>query len=215
MVRFTDRRDAGTRLAERLAAELKPGGDRLVLALPRGGVPVAAVVAGVLDLPLDVLLVRKLGVPGHPELAMGAIASAGTIVRNESVIRQLGVTDEAFDHVLQDEQRELERRLQLYRGARPAQRLRGRDLLIVDDGLATGATMKAAVAAARAAEPRSVTVAVPVGAPEIVSELEALADHVVCLRSPEWFSSVGEWYSDFGQTTDKEVRLLLDQANPG
>lgn len=213
---FADRQDAGLRLAAQLTDVIATGSSGwLVLALPRGGVPVAAAIARELGLPLDVLLVRKLGVPGQPELAMGAIAGSGTVVRNEGVIAQLGVTDEAFGQVQQAEQQELERRRLLYTGGRSAPVLRGRKLLIVDDGLATGATMKAAAEAALVEQPDSITVAVPVGAPDTVVELEELVDRVVCLHTPQWLSSIGQWYADFGQTSDSEVRMLLEQAGPG
>lgn len=213
---FADRQDAGLRLAAQLTDVIATGSSGwLVLALPRGGVPVAAAIARELGLPLDVLLVRKLGVPGQPELAMGAIAGSGTVVRNEGVIAQLGVTDEAFGQVQQAEQQELERRRLLYTGGTSAPVLRGRNLLIVDDGLATGATMKAAAEAALVEQPDSITVAVPVGAPDTVAELEELVDRVVCLHTPQWLSSIGQWYADFGQTSDSEVRMLLEQAGPG
>lgn len=186
--------------------------DVLVLALPRGGVPVAYEVARALHAPLDVLMVRKLGVPGHEELAMGAIASGGVRVLNERVVSQLQVPQRTIDAVAAEERHELERRERLYRGDRPYPDLRGKTVLLVDDGLATGATMRAAVAAARKLHPAQVVVAVPTAASETCARLQDEADDCVCALVPEWFSSVGEWYEEFPQTSDAEVRALLQEA---
>jgi putative phosphoribosyl transferase len=208
---FADRADAGRVLAERLRAYAgRP--DVIVLALPRGGVVVGYEVARALRAPLDVLVVRKLGVPGHSELAMGAIASGGARVLSGDVIRTLGITQAQIEAVAVREQAELERRERAYRGARQAAPLSGRAVLLVDDGLATGATMRAAVRSLRAHEPARIVVAVPVGAPETCAELLDEADEVVCARSPEPFEAVGSWYDDFSQTSDDEVRDLLARA---
>jgi putative phosphoribosyl transferase len=213
MERFLDRYDAGRQLAE----VLKARGYRnpIVMGLPRGGVPVAYEVAKRLGAPLDVFVVRKLGVPYQPELAMGAIASGGILVRNDDVLRMLGNAERALAAVERAERVELERRERLYRGNRPRPTVRGRDVLVVDDGLATGATMKAAVLALEQAGAARVVVAVPVGPPETCAELEALADEVVCLRRPARFMAVGQWYEEFGQTSDDEVRDLLDLSDAG
>jgi predicted phosphoribosyltransferase len=209
---YRDRRHAGVELAERLK-HLKGRKDLVVLALPRGGVPVAYQVARALDTPLDVFLVRKLGVPGHPELAMGAIASGGVRVVSPDVVFWYRIADSVIDAVALEEQVELERRERVYREGRARIDLRGRVLLLIDDGLATGASMKAAVEAVRAHGPSRIIVAVPVGAPDTCRELEEVADEVVCARSPEYFAAVGEWYIDFSQTTDEEVRQLLHEAS--
>ena len=210
---FADRREAGAELAARLHAY----GDRddvIVLALPRGGVPVAYEVAKALRAPLDVFLVRKLGVPGHEELAMGAIATGGVRVLNEDVVRWYGIPASVIDRAAQQEQQELERREAAYRAGRPRLDLAGRAVLLIDDGLATGSTMKAAVQAARAQSPACIVVAAPVGAPDTCRDLGAMADEVVCARTPEPFSAVGLWYRDFAQTTDDEVRELLHPSQP-
>jgi predicted phosphoribosyltransferase len=185
--------------------------DVVVLGLPRGGVPVAFEVARVLEAPLDLFLVRKLGTPGHRELAMGAIASGGVRVLNDDVVRWYGITTDEIDAVAREEERELHRREAAYRGGRAPVPVEGRVVILVDDGLATGSTMRAAVAAARQRRPARVVVAVPVGAPETCDELSAIADEVVCVRTPQPFSAVGEWYVDFDQTTDEEVRRLLGE----
>jgi putative phosphoribosyl transferase len=187
--------------------------DVVVLALPRGGVPVAYEIARALDAPLDVFVVRKLGVPGHRELAMGAIASGGVRVLSPDVVSWYRIPDGVIDKVARDEQAELERREGAYREGRTPVELRDRVVLLVDDGLATGATMKAAVEAVRAHAPSRIVVAVPVGAPDTCRELEHEADEIVCARSPEFFSAVGQWYVDFSQTTDEEVRDLLHEAS--
>jgi predicted phosphoribosyltransferase len=208
---FRDRTEAGRQLAAKLTAYAdRP--DVLVLALPRGGVPVAFEVARALHAPLDVFLVRKLGVPGHEELAMGAIASGGVRVLNEDAVRGLGIPDDVLDAVSEGELRELERRERAYRGGRPAPPVRGRTVILVDDGLATGSTMRAAVAALRRQGPARVVVAVPVGSPETCAEFQAEADEAVCARTPEPFYAVGLWYEDFSQTSDEEVRDLLERA---
>jgi predicted phosphoribosyltransferase len=198
-----------------LAAQLSEYGNRpdvLVLALPRGGVPVAYEVARALHTPLDIFLVRKLGVPGREELAMGAIASGGVRVLNEEVVRELGIPDDVIASVAAGEQRELERRERAYRGARPMLDVRGRTVLLIDDGLATGSTMRAAVAALRRKGPARIVVAVPVGSAETCAEFEDEADETVCARTPEPFYAVGRWYEDFTQTTDEEVHDLLQRA---
>jgi predicted phosphoribosyltransferase len=207
---FTDRADAGRQLAAKL--ERYAGRDDLiVLALPRGGVPVGYEVARALGAPFDVFLVRKLGVPGHEELAMGAIASGGVRVLNESVVRQLGIPQRVIDEVAGGEQRELERREREYRDDRPPPAIRGKVVILVDDGLATGSTMRAAVAAVRKVGPARVVVAVPVGAADTCDLLGEEADEVVCVREPEPFYAVGVWYENFAQTTDEEVRELLSR----
>src|SRR5205823_922670 len=206
--RFANRREAGVELASRLR-HYASRDDVVVLALPRGGVPVAFEVAEALDAPLDTFLVRKLGLPGRPELAMGAIASGGVRVLNADVVRWYGVPDRAIDAVARTEQAELERRDQEYRRGRPLVDLRGKSVILVDDGLATGSTMKAAVQAVRRHAPARVIVAVPVGSPSGCEALTAITDETVCARTPEPFSAVGEWYDDFSQTTDEDVRELL------
>ena len=201
---FADRLEAGRVLASALTRYANRD-DVVVLGLPRGGVPVAREVARALGAPLDVFLVRKLGTPGHRELAMGAIASGGVRVLNDDVIRWYGLTPDVVDDVAAEEQRELERREQIYRGDRPPPAVADRIVILVDDGLATGSTMKAAVDAVRLLHPARVVVAVPVGAAETCRELSQRADEVVCARTPEPFSAVGLWYEDFSQTTDEEV----------
>ena len=208
-VRFADRTVAGIELG-RLVAEIATlGEDALVLGLPRGGVPVAAGVANALGATLDVFVVRKLGVPGHPEVAMGAIASGGVEVRNEGIIDQLGISPEAIAAVVEREVVELTRREALYRGDREPAVIEGRDVVIVDDGLATGASMRAAIAAVAASRPRSITVAVPVAPRSAVAEFEPIVDRFVAVSTPSLFGAVGYWYDDFHQTTDAEVRIAL------
>src|SRR5687768_1856176 len=211
---FTDRRDAGRTLAARLQ-QYAGRDDVIVLALPRGGVPVAFEVATALDAPLDVFLVRKLGTPGHSELAMGAIASGGIRVLNDEVVRWLGIPPDQIDAVARQEQQELERREAAYRKGMSLPSLADRIVILVDDGLATGSTMRAAVQAVKQQRPARVIVAVPVGARETCDELGALADEVICTRMPEPFSAVGQWYLDFNQTTDEEVKALLSERSPG
>ena len=206
--RFRNRVDAGRILARALAAY---GGtpDLLVLALPRGGVPVAFEVARTLRAPLDVFVVRKLGMPGHEEYAIGAIASGGVMVVNDEAVQAFGITQAELDAVASEERLELERRERSYRGGRPPPDLRGKTVILVDDGLATGSTMRAAVAALRLEGVRRLVVAVPTGAPETCDEIGALVDDLICAITPEPFQAVGLWYEDFGQTTDEEVRDLL------
>jgi putative phosphoribosyl transferase len=208
---FADRAAAGRALAVALESQ-RGATDTIVLGLPRGGVPVAFEIAAALDLPLDVLVVRKLGLPWQPELAMGAIASGGALVLNAEVVRHLGGRDAAFDAVRTKEQAELERRERDYRGNRSPLDLRDRTGILVDDGLATGATMEVAVRALRTLGARRVVAAVPVASPEARDRIAAVADEVVCLATPAHFSSVGQWYRDFGQTSDAEVRQLLEQS---
>lgn len=211
--RFRDRREAGRLLAAKLAATYANRADVLVLALPRGGVPVAYEVARTLRAPLDVFLVRKLGVPGHEELAMGAVASGGVRVLNHDIVRALRIPDELIDAVTTREQAELARRERLYRGDRPPPDVRGRTVVLVDDGLATGATMVAAVQALRQQHPARVVVAVPVAPPETCEQLRTEVDEVVCAFTPEPFRAVGLWYEDFTPTTDAEVRDLLARGS--
>jgi predicted phosphoribosyltransferase len=208
---FRDRSDAGRQLAVRLSAYANRP-DVLVLALPRGGVPVGFEVARELNVPLDVFLVRKLGLPGQEELAMGAIATGGVRVLNEDVVQTLQIPEEVIDEVAAREQQELQRRERLYRDDRPPCLVRGRKVILVDDGLATGSTMRAAVAALRQQHPARIIVAVPVGAAQTCAELETEADEVVCTHTPEPFYAVGLWYGQFSQTTDAEVHELLDRA---
>jgi predicted phosphoribosyltransferase len=212
MVRqFRDRTEAGQILAARLAAYANRP-DVLVLGLPRGGVPVAFEVARGLNAPLDVFVVRKLGVPGHEELAMGAIATGGVIVLNDEVVYGLRIPDHVIEAVVAQEQRELERRERLYRDDRPPPDVRGKTIILVDDGLATGSTMRAAVAALREQQPTRIVVAVPTAAPDICAEFRREVDEIVCVITPEPFYAVGLWYENFAQTTDDEVRELLDRA---
>src|SRR5436309_6073471 len=206
--RFRDRREAGRLLATKLSAYANRP-DVLVLALPRGGVPVAYEVACALGAPLDVFVVRKLGVPGYEELAMGAVATGGARVLNDQIVQRLGIPQSIIDAVAAREQQELARRERLYRGGRPPPDVRGRTVILVDDGLATGATMRAAVMALRQLRPARIVVAVPTASPETCEELKAEADDVVCAITPEPFRAVGHWYEDFSQTTDEEVRDLL------
>jgi putative phosphoribosyl transferase len=208
---FDDRSEAGRALADALG-ELRGAPDTVVLGLPRGGVPVAYEIASALGLPLDVLLVRKLGLPGQPELAMGAIASGGAVVVNDEVVRYLPQGSDALESVRKLEQSELERRERIFRGDLPPLDMHGRTGILVDDGLATGATMEAAVRALRKLGAKRVIVAVPVASAEARDRIAELADEVVCLSAPAWFSAVGQWYRDFGQTEDAEVSELLERA---
>lgn len=208
--RFNNRIEAGHSLAERLSHYRdKPGG--IVLALPRGGVPVAYAVAHELRLPLDLFFVRKLGVPGHEEFAMGAIASGGVTLLNEDIVKQLHIPDSEVRYVIEREQRELRRREQAY-GLHVPDNLEGRTVILVDDGLATGSTMKVAVQALRQRDPRYVIVAVPVAPASAAHEFRYLADEFVCVLEPQTFYAVGEWYEDFSQTTDEEVSAILNRV---
>jgi putative phosphoribosyl transferase len=209
--RFRDRAQAGRLLAERLRGYAGRD-DVVVLGLPRGGVPVAFEVARTLDAPLDVFLVRKLGVPGHEELAFGAIATGGVRVLNRELIETLGMPPEWIEAIEARERRELERRERAYRGDRPPLDLKGRTVILVDDGLATGSTMVAAVEAVRQESPAQVVVAVPVAAPDVCAALQSVADEVTCVLTPSAFRAVGTWYEDFSQTSDDEVRDLLERA---
>jgi len=213
MIRFRDRAHAGRLLAERLRGFA--GRPTIVLALPRGGVPVGFEVARRLDAPLDVFVVRKLGVPGHEELAMGAIATGGVRMMNDDVIALAGVSARDIDAVTARERQELARRERAYRGDRPPPDVHGRTTILVDDGLATGATMRAAAAGVRRLEAARVVVAVLAAAAETCELLAGEADEVVCLTTPEPFYAVGLWYEDFSETSDDEVRRLLDAARPG
>ena len=209
--RYRNRTDAG----RQLAAQLREYADRpdvIVLALPRGGVPVAYEVARALHVPLDVFIVRKLGLPSHPELAMGAIASGGIRVIDQAALRRFGVTDEQLAAVAAAEERELERRERQYREGLPLPDVTGKTVILIDDGLATGATMAAAAAALKAQGPAKLVVAVPVSAPETCDAFREIVDEVVCGATPEPFYAVGLWYEDFSQTSDDEVHDLLARA---
>lgn len=208
---FRDREEAGYVLAAKLRKYANRS-DVVILALPRGGVPVGYAVAQRLNAPLDVFAVRKLGLPGHEELAMGAIATGGVRVLNEDVVEQLSISGDVIDQVATREQVELERRERLFRGDRSPAVVRNQIVILVDDGLATGSTMRAAVRALRALGPSRIVVAVPVGPRSTCDELMEEADEVVCPAMPEPFRGVGLWYRNFQQTTDREVRELLDQA---
>ena len=209
--RFRDRVDAGQRLANALT-RYAGDPDVRVLGLPRGGVPVAHEVAVALRAPLDVFIVRKLGLPAHPELAMGAIASGGVVVMNDEVVRRFGVTGPRVRAVIEQEKRELERREQRYRGDASSPDVEGRIVILVDDGLATGATMRAAVEAVKQMHPKRVVVAVPIAAPETCEAFRDVTDDTVCAVTPEPFYAVGLWYEDFSQTSDEEVHELLEDA---
>ncbi len=208
---FENRAEGGRALAARLR-HYAGRSDVLVLALPRGGVPVGYEVARALDAPLDVFLVRKLGVPGHEEYAMGAIASGGVRFLDDEVVRQLGISPLAVERVAQAEQLELERRERAYRGSKPEPAVEGRTVILVDDGLATGSTMRAAVEALRRQKPKSLVIGAPVGAPETCAELASEVDEIVCAETPRPFRAVGLWYRSFPQTTDEEVHELLARA---
>lgn len=208
---FEDRFDAGRILAERLSRYANRG-DVVILGLPRGGVPVAVEVADALNAPFDIFLVRKLGVPGYEELALGAIASGGVCVFNTDVIQHLQLSPGIVKAVVAQEARELERRELLYRGHRRPLPLAGQHLILVDDGLATGASMRAAIQALRQRKPASIIVAVPVASRDICAKLEAEADEVVCARTPEPLQAVGLWYQRFQQLSDEEVSTLLNRA---
>lgn len=208
---FRDRHDAGRRLADELRSYAKYP-DVFVLALPRGGVPIGYEVASALGVPLDIFIVRKLGLPWHEELAMGAIASGGVRVLDEDLIQVARVSAADLERVTATEQAELERRERQYRGGRPFPDLRAKTVILVDDGLATGSTMRAAVEALRQKGPARIVVGVPVAAPETCDAFRTIADDIVCAETPEPFRAVGLWYDDFSQTTDDEVHELLDRA---
>lgn len=210
---YRDRLEAGKRLAHKLK-HFANRGDVLVLALPRGGVPVAFEVAKELHAPLDIFLVRKLGVPGHEELAMGAIATGGVRVLNEEVVNYLKIPDAVIGETVEIERQELERRERAYRGERPQPDVRGKIVILIDDGLATGSTMRAAAAALRQQNPARIVVAVPVSARDTCNEYRMGVDEIVCAVTPQLFLGVGRWYKDFSQTTDEEVRDLLERARP-
>jgi len=208
---FADRRDAGRQLAAALRSYAGRG-DVLVLALPRGGVPVGYEVAHALGAPLDIFIVRKLGVPFQPELAMGAVASGGVRVVNSDVVSQLGISSQVIEQVAAEEEKEIARREQHYRAGQPAPPAAGRIVILIDDGLATGSTMRAAARALRLQQPARLVVAVPVATAQTCEDLRNEADEVICLATPEPFYAVGQWYHDFGQTSDEEVRELLTAA---
>lgn len=209
--RYRDRAEAGRAVADGLG-DYAGRPDVLVLGIPRGGLAVASEIARALGAPLDVFAVRKLGVPGHEELAMGAIATGGVVVRNDEVIEGLGISEELIDAVVARERRELQRREQAYRGERAPLEVAGRSVIVVDDGLATGSTMRAAVRALRARGPARIVVAVPVAPPDTCESLRSEADEVVCPFTPEPFQAVGLWYDAFPQLEDEEVREILEQA---
>ena len=207
---FADRRQAGRRLAQRL--EQYRDDQPVVLALPRGGVVIGYEIARALDAPLDVIVARKVGVPGHRELGMGAIAPGGVRVIDEATVRMLGITQAQIDRVVQEEAAEMERRLLTFRGNRAAPDLHDKTAIIVDDGLATGVTARAAIEWTHRQQPRRTVLAVPVSAPETVAALQVEVDDLVCVEMPENFVAVGFWYQDFDQTTDREVVDLLERA---
>ncbi len=209
--RYTDRADAGKKLAAALQ-EFKGKEDVVVLGLPRGGIPVAFEVARELEAPLDILVVRKIGVPGQPELAMGAVASGGVVIRNEHVIRAVRIGADHFDAAVVAARNELTEREAALRGTELSVEVTNRTVIVVDDGMATGSTMRAAVEALRTMRPEKIVIAVPVGAPEVVDQLGAIADKVVCLLTPRNLMAVGAWYRHFGQTTETEIRRLLDHS---
>ncbi|KTD61757.1 phosphoribosyltransferase [Legionella spiritensis] len=212
MDKYSNRREAGKFLAKQLS-DYANDPDVIVLALPRGGVPVAYEVAKALSVPLDVYIVRKLGVPGHEELAMGALASGGTMIFNEEIINTLFISEDAINQVIQAEENELKRREQIYRGKRPFPDLSNKTIILVDDGIATGATMRAAINGLYKQNPARIIIAVPVAALSTYEEMSVLADSIICPLKPVNFHAVGLWYSDFSQTTDKEVTDLLARAH--
>lgn len=212
MAPFRDRRDAGKKLAKKLST-YGSRQDVLVLALPRGGVPVAYEVARALNAPLDLFLVRKLGLPGREELAIGAIASGGVRILNQDIVRMLSIPDEVIHFVAKREFQELQRRESLYRGSRPFPEVRDHTVILIDDGLATGASMRAAVSGLRAQHPARIVVAVPAASSDACDAFKAEVDEVVCAITPDPFYGVSRWYEDFSQVTDEEVRNLLQEAN--
>jgi predicted phosphoribosyltransferase len=211
MAPFHDRRDAGRQLAQKLAGYANRL-DVIVLALPRGGVPVAYEVALALHAPLDIFLVRKLGLPGQEELAIGAIASGGVQVLNHDIVRALQIPQTVIEGIARRELQELERREHMYRGDRPAPELRDHTTILIDDGLATGASMQAALKGLQMLNPTRIVIAVPTAAAEICEAFQPLVDEVVCVSTPFPFVGVGRWYKDFSQTTDEEVKMLLQEA---
>jgi putative phosphoribosyl transferase len=211
MAFFKDRLDAGRKLAKKLSKYANRS-DILILGLPRGGVPVAFEVAKELNVKMDVFVVRKLGVPGNEELAMGAIASDNIIVLNEDVVRSFQISKQVIDAVAARELRELERRERIFRGKRPKPNISGSTVILIDDGLATGATMSAAVSAVKTRNPTKIVIAVPTGAPDTCRSFEGKVDEIICVATPEPFYGVGAWYEDFSQTTDEEVCEFLDKA---
>lgn len=210
---FRDRRDAGRKLAQQLT-DYVGRNDVIVLALPRGGVPVAYEVASALHAPLDIFIVRKLGLPGHEEVAIGAIASGGVRVLNEDIVRYLNIPTPLIEAVAGRELRELERRAGAYRGNRPPPDVKGRTVILIDDGLATGASMRAAIVGLRAHSPAHIVIAVPTAAPETCKAFKSEVDRIVCATTPEPFYGVSRWYENFSQTTDEEVKMLLEAATP-
>jgi putative phosphoribosyl transferase len=208
---FKDRFDAGRQLAEELKKYVRPR-DAVILALPRGGVPVGFEVAYSLAAPLDIYLVRKLGVPGQEELAMGAISEGGIRILNDDVMNSIDIPEEKLEAITTREWRLLERRAQLYRGKEEPIKIAGKRVILVDDGLATGSSMKAAVASIRQINPQSITVAVPVGPPSVCADVGLECNEMVCAHTPEMFASVGQYYEDFSQTSDDEVKYLLERA---
>lgn len=214
MDKYRDRQEAGQVLASELK-EYANRSDVIVLALPRGGVPVAYEIAQELNLPLDVFIVRKLGVPGHEELAMGAIASGGTTVFNDDVVRSLSISKKMIDSVIQKENEELSRRELTYRGKRPFSNIKNKTVILVDDGIATGATMRAAIKALRLLKPASIIIAVPVAEANTCQSIAKIADKMLCPLQPTLFYAVGAWYDYFDQTSDEEVHRLLGMAKAG
>jgi putative phosphoribosyl transferase len=212
MEKFYDRHEAGKALAELLKTYFKKN-NTIVLALPRGGVPVAYEIAKILSIPLDVFIVRKLGVPGHEELAMGAIATGGTVVLNDEIVGDLRIPQSSIDHVIQSEQEELQRRESAYRNNKPFPSLTHKTVILVDDGIATGATIRAAIKALRQQKPASIIIAVPVAAHSACEEIAGLVDKIVCPLKPHDFYAVGTWYENFLQTSDEEVSTLLAKSN--
>ena len=208
---FRDRTEAGRLLAKQLKSNYANCPDLLVLGLPRGGVPVAYEIAQILHAPLDICIVRKLGVPGHKELAMGAIATGGIMVLNEDLVHSLKISQKAIEDIIVKEWQELERRDRLYRGSRPAPDLSHRTVILVDDGIATGSTLKAALSTIKQQQPKRIVIAVPVAPPDVYNELKAEVDEVVCLLTPKWLYAIGLWYDDFSPTSDEEVCNLLAQ----
>jgi len=212
MTIFTDRTDAGRQLANALG-EYADTGNVVVLALPRGGVPVAYEVAKALHTPLDVMVVRKLGVPGHEELAMGAIASGNIRVINKDIVGYLNISQQGIDEVAESERLELERRERLYRGEKATCEVRGKTIILVDDGIATGATMRAAIGAIKLQQPAHLVVAVPTSALDTYNTISREVDRMICLSTPEPYIAVGRWYRNFSQTSDEEVTRLLEKAS--